>query len=75
MGERIKAGFSDSLNGVGVFLADAFVWFISALPVLLVLAAVVAVVLLCIRAARKRRKARIRKNGDGDNKLYEEKKQ
>lgn len=75
VGERIKAGFSDSLNGVGVFFADAFVWFISALPVLLVLAAVVAVVLLCIRAARKRRKARIRKNGDGDNKLYEEKKQ
>ena len=75
VGERIEAGFSDSLNGVGVFFVDAFVWFVSALPVLLVLVAVVAVVLLCVRAVRKRRKARTHKNGDDGNKLYEENKQ
>ena len=74
VGERIEAGFSDSLNAVGVFFVDAFVWFVSALPVLAVLAAVAAAAFLCIRAASKRRKARKGANKD-DKKLYEERKE
>ena len=65
---------TDSLNAVGVFFVDAFVWFVSALPVLAVLAAVAAAAFLCIRAASKRRKARKGANKD-DKKLYEERKE
>ena len=73
VGERIQAGFSDSLHGVGTFFVNAFVWLVSALPVLIVLGIIAAVVLICIRAARKRRRAH-KDEAEKTEKLYEESK-
>ena len=73
VGERIQAGFSDSLHGVGAFFVNAFVWLVSALPVLIVLGIIAAVVLICIRAARKRRRAH-KDEAEKTEKLYEESK-
>ncbi len=54
VGERISNGFTESLNGVGVFFVNAFVWFVSNLPTIFVVAAIVAVVIIIARPIRKR---------------------
>ena len=53
IGERISEGFRSNLSGVGVFLEDAFVWFISSLPVLLLLAAIGVGIWLIVRSIRR----------------------
>lgn len=54
VGERITNGFTESLNGVGVFFVNLFVWFVSNLPTLFVVAVVAAVVIIIARPIRKR---------------------
>ncbi len=58
VGERIKAGFTDSLYGVGTFFADAFVWLVSALPILVLLAGIGVGLFFIIRGGKKRRAKR-----------------
>ncbi len=53
-GERISEGFTNSLYGVGTFFTNLFVWFVSALPVLIVLAVIAAAIFLIVRALAKR---------------------
>lgn len=53
LGQRISEGFSESLAGIGVFLEDALVWFICAIPALILIAAAVAVILVLIRLLKK----------------------
>lgn len=56
--ERISEGFTKSINGVGVFFVDLFVWFVSSLPVLLIAAAAVALIIIIVRiCTRKKAKA------------------
>ncbi len=57
IGERISKGFTSNLSGVGVFLENFFVWFVSSLPVLGLLAVVgVGLFLLVRRAVRRGRR-------------------
>ena len=58
IGQRIKEGFTGSLNGIGVFFVELFVWVVSALPVLVILAIVGVILFFIIRGAHRRRKAR-----------------
>lgn len=55
VGERISKGFTSNLSGVGVFLENFFVWFVSSLPVLALLALLGGVTYLFIRRALRRR--------------------
>lgn len=55
IGERISKGFTSNLSGVGVFLENLFVWFISSLPVLLLLALVCWGIAAIIRRIVRRR--------------------
>jgi len=64
-GERVSEGFSDNVNGIGVFLEDAAVWLIISLPVLLIIAAfafalikLIGVISRATRAARERAEER-----------------
>lgn len=57
IGERISKGFTSNLSGVGVFLENFFVWFVSSLPVLALLALIGLAVFLPVRRAVRRRKA------------------
>ncbi|MBR4019435.1 MAG: DUF4349 domain-containing protein, partial [Clostridia bacterium] len=62
LGQRISEGFSESLAGIGVFLEDALVWFICAIPALILIAAAVAVILVLIRLLKKfRAKGKVRR--------------
>lgn len=54
VGERISDGFTSNLSGVGVFFEDAFVWFISSLPVLVLLAVAALALWLLIRLLFRR---------------------
>lgn len=54
VGERISSGFTESLNGVGVFFVNLFVWFVSNLPTIFVVAIIVTVVIIIARPIRKR---------------------
>ncbi|NCB30768.1 MAG: DUF4349 domain-containing protein, partial [Clostridia bacterium] len=56
IGERISKGFTSNLSGVGVFLENFFVWFISSLPVLLLLTLIGFGIGLLVRRVVRRRK-------------------
>ena len=53
--DRISEGFTDTLNGVGVFFVNFFVWFVSSLPVIVIAAIVVVIIVVIVRAATKKR--------------------
>lgn len=53
--DRISEGFTDSLNGVGVFFVNFFVWFVSSLPIIVIAAIVVVIIVVIVRAATKKR--------------------
>ena len=53
--DRISEGFTETLNGVGVFFVNLFVWFVSGLPVIVIAAVVVAIIVIIVRAATKKR--------------------
>ena len=53
--DRISEGFTDTLNGVGVFFVNFFVWFVSSLPVIVIAAIVVVIIVIIVRAATKKR--------------------
>lgn len=56
---RLGSGFVQSLRRAGVGIADAFAWFVIALPYLAILAAVFLVIFLPVRrSVRKRRQRR-----------------
>ncbi|MEA4969482.1 MAG: DUF4349 domain-containing protein [Candidatus Pelethousia sp.] len=55
VGERIGKGFTSNLSGVGVFLENFFVWFVSSLPVLVLLALAGWGIVAIIRRAVRRR--------------------
>lgn len=54
-GDRISEGFTNTLYGVGTFFTNLFVWFVSALPVLVILAVIAGIVIFIIRRGAKRR--------------------
>ena len=56
--ERIRSGFTDSIQGLWESLQDLLVFAIVALPFLVVYGAILAVVILVLRRIRKRRKAK-----------------
>lgn len=69
MGERISAGFQDSLRAVGNFLENALVWFVANLPALLLIAVIAAIVLGIFFGIRHRRRARrMPPNPEGERK-------
>lgn len=49
LGQRISSGFAESMAGLGVFLEDALVWLICAIPALLLIAAMVLVAIVLFR--------------------------
>lgn len=53
--DRISEGFTDTLNGVGVFFVNFFVWFVSSLPVIVIAAIVVVIIVIIVRVATKKR--------------------
>lgn len=53
LGQRISEGFKESLAGIGVFLEDALVWFICAIPAIILIAAAAAVLAMVFRALKK----------------------
>ena len=53
--ERIRDGFTDSLEGVGDDLLDLLVWIIVSSPYLVVLAVVIVLVVLLLKRIRRRR--------------------
>lgn len=55
VGERISKGFASNLSGVGAFLENFFVWFVSSLPVLILLALLGLVIFLIIRRSLRGR--------------------
>lgn len=55
LGERISAGFSDSIYELKVFGEDLIVFLVARSPILLVWAIVIAVIVLVIRALLKRK--------------------
>ncbi len=55
MGQRISEGFRESLAGIGVFLEDAIVWLVCAIPAILLIAAAAAVVVVIFRQLKKLR--------------------
>lgn len=57
--QRISGGFMDSLEGLGNFFVELFVFLIVSLPYLALIAAIVVlIVFLCKRSAKKRRAKR-----------------
>lgn len=52
--ERISDGFTNTLNGVGVFFVNFFVWFVSSLPVIVIVAIAAALIVIIVRAAVKK---------------------
>lgn len=52
--ERISDGFTSTLNGVGVFFVNFFVWFVSSLPVIVIVAIAAALIMIIVRAAVKK---------------------
>ena len=61
--DRISEGFTDTLNGVGVFFVNFFVWFVSSLPVIVIAAIVVVIIVIIVRAATKKRSKESRSQG------------
>ena len=62
LGQRISEGFSEGLAGVGVFLEDALVWFVSAIPAIILIAAAAAVLAAILCAVKKlRAKGKVRR--------------
>ena len=57
MWEQISTGFVKSLQNVGGFLKALFVFFIIALPYLVLIGAVAGIVLLIIKLRKKKKKA------------------
>ena len=55
LGERISQEFQSTLSGLKEFGEDFIVWFIGALPVLLILAVVIIVVVLIVKRGAPRR--------------------
>ena len=62
--KRIAGGFMENLRGLGTFLENLLVWFLSGLPWLVPLAAIVAGIVLLIRRGRKKKKAQNPANGE-----------
>ncbi len=58
-GERINEGFTQTLYDVGTFFVDFAVWFVSALPILIILGVVALVVVLIVRSSMKKSKLRM----------------
>lgn len=73
-GDRISEGFMDSLYGVGTFFTNLFVWFVSALPVLILVAILAAFVILIVRACAKRSAKRRAKAAVLQQALFEQQK-
>lgn len=73
-GERISNGFTESLYGVGTFFTDLFVWFVSALPVIVILALVGLAALFIIKAVMKRRATSAAKAAVKQQILFEQQK-
>lgn len=61
LGERISAGFSDSIYELKVFGEDLIVFLVARSPILLVWAIVIAVIVLIVRALLKRKASKPRK--------------
>lgn len=58
-GERISDGFTKTLYDVGTFFVDFAVWFVSALPILVVLGVIAFAVVLIVRASLKKSRQRM----------------
>lgn len=58
-GERINEGFTQTLYDVATFFVDFAVWFVSALPVLVILGIIALIVVLIVRAGNKKSKQRM----------------
>ena len=56
--ERIRDGFSDSLEGLWEGIVDLFVWIIVSSPYLLVYGILITVICVVVRKIRKKRKAK-----------------
>lgn len=54
--ERIDRGFTDTLYGVGTFFVNLFIFFVSALPALVVLGAIAAIAVFIARSGVKRKR-------------------
>ena len=57
-GERLARAFRDGLSSVGRFFKDFLLWFVEALPTLVILAVLLVVLLPLIRKLRRKGKAR-----------------
>lgn len=65
--QRIGVGFKESLEGVGTFLEDLFVFLVVSVPYLVLIAVIPLVVFLIIRGnVRKKRKARAQQEQKGN---------
>lgn len=64
IGESMKNGFFNVLNGIAVFFRWLLIALVSILPVLVVLGIILAIVLLSVRAARKRKAKKQKQNND-----------
>ena len=57
-GEKLGAAVKSGLKSVGSFFADFLLWFVEALPTLIILAAIAIVIVVIIRKTRGNREAR-----------------
>lgn len=58
VGEQIRRGFIESMEGVGSGITDLAIWFVTHIPYLVVWAAVIAIAWLIVRAFIRRRAAK-----------------
>lgn len=77
-GERISEGFSETMNGVGVFFTDFAVWFVTSLPVIVILAVIAVglffLIRMCVRRSRRRNAERAAEAAVLQQQLFEKKK-
>ena len=57
-GEKLGAAVKNGLKSVGDFFADFLLWFVEALPTLIILAAIAVVIVIIIRKTRGKREVR-----------------
>ena len=60
-GEKLRDGLVDTLNDIGRFFSNLFLWLVSALPVLILLAVIAVVIVIIIRVCLKHRKTSVSK--------------
>lgn len=68
--ERIGEGFMDSLDNIGTGLKEFFIWFVTAIPYLVLFAVIVLVIVWIIIASVKRSAARKRKRMEQMQQAY-----